>query len=303
MSAPQALTIDNTLIDDTYAEAFGMWAARLIVTARDEYWLRAATQAVCGYGTSVIACDAEVGVERWLNPEETPDDRPGVAILFFAFSAEALAKVLPKRTGQCLMTCPTVAVFSGLSDEIRLPLGNHLRFFGDGQQKSKCIAGRRYWRIPIMDGEFLCEDTAGASKAIGGGNFLIQAADQDSALKAARRAVEAMAPLEEIITPFPGGVVSCGSKVGSRYTGVKVSASLEHVPVVRSQVPSQLREGINSVLEIVIDGLSEQAIELTMRVGIQAAAGPGVVMISAGNYGGKLGKFHFPLHRIMKGGQ
>ncbi len=292
----------GTLIDDTYAEAFRMWAARIVVTAINEKWLRTAAQTVTGYGTSVIACDAEVGVERWFSPEETLDGRPGVAIMLFAFNYESLQKVIPKRVGQCLMTCPTTAVYDGLSTAVdRVPMGKHLRFFGDGQQKSKWIDGRRYWRIPIMDGEFVCEETCGAMKAIAGGNLQIEAVDQETALAAAERASAAIAPLADVITPFPGGVVSCGSKVGSRYAGLHVSANEVFSPTMRSRVKSQLHDSVNSVLEIVIDGLSEEAIRQAMKVGMEAAAGPGVVAISAGNFGGKLGKFHFPLHAIMQG--
>ncbi|HQR08884.1 MAG TPA: formylmethanofuran--tetrahydromethanopterin N-formyltransferase [Gemmatales bacterium] len=292
----------GSLIDDTYAEAFRMWAARVVVTAINEKWLHTAAQTVSGYGTSVIACDAEVGVERWLTKDETLDGRPGVAILLFAFNHEALIKVIPKRVGQCLMTCPTTAVYDGLPTATdRVPMGKHLRFFGDGQQKSKWIDGRRYWRIPIMDGEFLCEETCGAMKAIAGGNFQIEAVDQETALASAERAAAAIAPLADVITPFPGGIVSCGSKVGSRYAGLHVSANEVFAPTMRSRVKSQLHDGVNSVLEIVIDGLSEEAIRKAMKLGIEAACGPGVVAISAGNFGGKLGKYHFPLHGIMQG--
>lgn len=294
--------IRGTLIEDTYAEAFRMWAARLVVTACNEKWLRTAAQVVTGYGTSVIGCDAEAGIEQWLSSTETPDARLGVRLLFFCFSHDALIKVMPKRVGQCLMTCPTVAVFDGMpgcSD--RVPLGKHLRFFGDGRQKSKWIAGKRYWRIPIMDGEFVCEETCGAVKAIAGGNLQIEAADQKSCLEASERAVQAIAEVPDVITPFPGGVVSSGSKVGSRYRGLTVSANEQFSPVLGSRVSHQLHDGVNSVLEIVIDGLSEAAIRQAMKEGMEAAAGPGVVAISAGNYGGKLGKFHFPLRAIMEG--
>lgn len=292
----------GTLIEDTYAEAFRMWAARLVVTACNEKWLRTAAQVVTGYGTSVIGCDAEAGVEQWLSSDETPDARPGVRLLFFCFSHDALIKVMPKRVGQCLMTCPTVAVFDGMSGSgDRVPLGKHLRFFGDGRQKSKWIAGKRYWRIPIMDGEFVCEETCGAIKAIAGGNLQIEAADQQSCLEAAERAVQAITEIPEVITPFPGGVVSSGSKVGSRYRGLTVSANEQFSPVLRSRVSHQLHDGVNSVLEIVIDGLTEASIRQAMKAGMEAAAGPGVVAISAGNYGGKLGKFHFPLRAIMEG--
>src|SRR5688572_14580973 len=191
--------------------------ARLVVTAADEHWLDAAVREFCGYSSSVIACDAEIGVERHLPITETPDGRPGVAVLAFGFSADALAAAIPNRVGQCLMTCPSTAVYDGLRDSAtRLPLGKHIRFFGDGYQKSKQVAGKRYWRIPVMDGEFLVEDTVGVEKGVAGGNLIVQAVDNPTVLSAARRAVEAIAAVPGVITPFPGGVARSGSKVGSR---------------------------------------------------------------------------------------
>lgn len=295
------MLINGTLIDDTYAEAFRMYAARLHVTALNEKWLRTAAQVVTGYGTSVIGCDAEAGIERWLTVEQTLDARPGVALLFFAFSLDALKKVIPKRVGQCLMTCPTVAVFDGLPDAAdRAPMGKHLRYFGDGRQKSKWLAGKRYWRIPTMDGEFVCEESCGVMKAIAGGNLQIEATDHATALAAAERAVAAMETIPDVITPFPGGIVRCGSKVGSRYPGLQVSMNEVFAPTQRSRSKTLLHDGVNIVLEIVIDGLSEGSIRQAMKLGIQAAAGPGVIAISAGNFGGKLGKFQFPLRAILQ---
>src|SRR5262245_32429445 len=184
--------IGPTLIEDTFAEAFRVRYTRLLVTAHDDYWLQAALRSVTGYATSVIACDAEAGVERLLPPGETPDGRPGAAVMLFGFSAEGLAKSVPNRAGQCLMTCPTVAVYDGLPEaEERVPLGKHIRFFGDGFQKSKVIAGVRYWRIPVMDGEFLVQDDVGVEKGVGGGNIILQAESLEAALAAARRATQA----------------------------------------------------------------------------------------------------------------
>jgi len=289
-----------TFIEDTFAEAFRVRFVRLVVTAADDYWLHAALRSVTGYATSVIACDAEAGVERLLAQTETPDGRLGAAVLLFGFSAEGLAKSVPNRAGQCLMTCPTVAVFDGLPEaEERVPLGKHIRFFGDGFQKSKLIAGRRYWRIPVMDGEFLVQDNVGVEKGVGGGNIILQADTIETALSAARRATAAIDDLPEVIAPFPGGVVRSGSKVGSRYKKLVASTADAYCPTLRGRVPTKLREGANCALEIVIDGASEAAVSRAMAAAIRAAAGPGVVSIGAGNYGGKLGKFHFHLHQLL----
>ena len=294
------MQIGNTLIEDTFAEAFGMRYARLIVTAHDAYWLAAGLREFTGYSASVISCDAETGVERMLGQDETPDGRIGASVLVFGFSADALAKAIPNRTGQCLMTCATTAVYDGLPEsEERIPLGKHIRFFGDGYQKSKQVAGRRYWRIPVMDGEFLVEDKVGVRKGVAGGNIILQADSLEAALAAARRATGAVDATPGAIAPFPGGVARSGSKVGSRYKALRASTADAYCPTLRGRVESKLQEGCVAALEIVIDGVDEAAVGVAMTAALQAAAGEGVLFIGAGNYGGKLGKYHFRLHELM----
>lgn len=294
------MNIGATFVDDTFAEAFGMRYARLIVTAHDAFWLDAAVREFTGYSASVIACDAETGVDQWLAPAQTPDGRPGVALLVFGFSAEALARATANRAGQCLMTCPTTAVFDGLPGlDTRIPLGKHLRFFGDGYQKSKVLDGVRYWRVPVMDGEFVVTETLGVAKGIAGGNLVLQARALPPALDSARRAVEAISALAGTITPFPGGVVRSGSKVGSRYKAIKASTADAFCPTLRGRVPSRLHREAHCAYEIVIDGVSEAVVAEAMAAGIRAAAGEDVVAVSAGNYGGKLGKFHFHLRQLL----
>lgn len=292
--------IGTTLVVDTFAEAFRLRFARLLVTAHDDHWLDAAIRAACGYGTSVIGCDAEVGVERRIDENDTPDGRPGAALLLFAFSAEALAKAVANRTSQCLLTCPTTAVYDGLpSESERVSLGGHVRFFGDGREKTKVIEGRRYWRIPVMDGEFLVEETAGVAKGIGGGNIIVQGRSLEAALDAARRAVVAIEPVPGTITPFPGGVVRSGSKVGSIYESLRASTNEAFCPSLVGRDPTSLHADATACLEIVIDGSTEQAVATAMAAGIRAASGDDVPAISAGNYGGALGKFHFHLHQVL----
>jgi formylmethanofuran--tetrahydromethanopterin N-formyltransferase len=292
--------IGNTQISDTFAEAFRLRFTRIVVTAHDEHWLDAAVRAACGYGTSVIGCDAEIGVERPLSAGETPDGRVGAALLAFGFAADALGKAVANRTAQCLLTCPTVSVFDGLpTAEERGPLGRHIRFFGDGFEKSKVVDGRRFWRVPVMDGEFLVEESIGIEKGVGGGNFILQGTNLDETLAAARRAVAAIAALPGVITPFPGGVVRSGSKVGSRYEGLRASTNDAFCPGLAGRVATELVPGAACGLEIVIDGIDEATVAAAMAAGIRAAAAPGIVGISAGNYGGKLGKFHFHLHQVL----
>ena len=207
-----AMMLDGVEIEDTFAEAFGMRATRLIVTADSAHWARIAGATATGFATSVIGCGAEAGIERELPPDETPDGRPGVALLIFGINREGLAKAVRDRVGQCVLTCPGTACYGGIEGE-PLPLGRVLRYFGDGHEAAKQIDGRRYWRIPVMDGEFLCEDTVGQQKAVGGGNFLILGRGRAAVLAAAERAVAAMRQLPGVIMPFPGGVVRSGSKI------------------------------------------------------------------------------------------
>jgi formylmethanofuran--tetrahydromethanopterin N-formyltransferase len=289
-------------IVDTFAEAFGMRGARVIITAQSAGWARTAAQSMTGFATSVIGCKVEAGIEAEIGPDDTPDGRPGISVLLFAFDAEALGRQLIDRVGQTILTCPTTACFDGLPDSPdRVTVGGALRHFGDKFQSSKVLDGQRYWRIPVMEGEFLVQETFGVQRAIGGGNFLIMARDQVSALAAAEAAVDAMRGVRGIIMPFPGGIVRAGSKVGAKkYKNMIASTNDAYCPTLRgrSGVDSQIPDGANSVLEIVIDGLDRAAIEEAMRVGLAAACRPGVVEITAGNYGGKLGKHHFHLHQL-----
>jgi formylmethanofuran--tetrahydromethanopterin N-formyltransferase len=294
------LNVESTQIDDTFAEAFSMSYVRLVVTAHDEHWLGAAVDEVTGYSSSVIACDSETGLDQWLAADETPDGRPGAVILVFGFSPQALSKAVPNRTGQCIMTCPTTAVYDGMGEvQPRIPLGKHIRFFGDGYQKSKQLAGKRYWRIPVMDGEFLVQEDLGVGKGVGGGNIIIQSVDKQSGLDAARRAVEAIGRVKGVITPFPGGVVRSGSKVGSRYKALRASTSDSFCPSLRGRVESRLHADAHCAYEVVIDGTSPEVVAEAMRVAMRAAVAEGVVAIGAGNYGGKLGKHHFHLRDLV----
>lgn len=298
------MNINGVHIDNTFAEAFNMRGTRVIITAQNLKWAYNAGNAITGFATSVIGCGVEADVECELSPKETPDARPGVSILMFAMGSAVLMKQLETRVGQCILTCPTAAAFSGIEGSDRINLGKNLRFFGDGFQTSKQFGGKRYWRIPVMDGEFICEETTGMVRAIGGGNFLILAESQPQALAAAEAAIEAMKKIPNVIMPFPGGVVRSGSKVGSKYKALFASTNDAFCPTLKGITKTELSPEIESVMEIVIDGLTEADIRKVTRVGIAAAcelgAKNGIKRISAGNYGGKLGQFQFHLHDIMK---
>ena len=302
------MLINGVQIDETFAEAFNMRGTRVIITAQNLKWAYHAANAMTGFATSVIGCGVEAGIERELSTDESPDGRPGLSILMFAMGSKVLMQQLETRMGQCILTCPTAAAFAGIESEDRINLGKNLRFFGDGYQTSKLFSNpngmsKRYWRIPVMDGEFLCEETTGMVRAIGGGNFLILATSQPAALAAAEAAIEAMKQIPNVIMPFPGGVVRSGSKVGSKYKTMFASTNDAFCPTLKGATNTELSAEIESVMEIVIDGLNFEDIAEAMRVGIQAICdlgeASGVKRISAGNYGGKLGPHHFKLHEIM----
>lgn len=297
------LRLNGVEIVDTFAEAFPIKAARLIITADELRWAQTAATVMCGNATSVIACDVEAAIERIVSPEETPDGRPGVAVLVFGFSVEGLGKAVQSRVGQCVLTCPTTACYNGIFDcppEKQFRVGGALRYFGDTFQKSKKLGERRFWRIPVMDGEFLCEDWFGTVTGVAGGNLLICGRHGCSTLRATEATVNAIRELPDVALPFPGGIVRSGSKVGSRYPKLKASTNDAYCPTLRGMTPTELPEDCRAVYEIVIDGLHFAAVQLAMQLGLHAAAAcPDVLLITAGNYGGKLGKHHFHLRELL----
>lgn len=298
------MKINDVSIENTFAEAFPMKATRIIVTAANDTWADHAARAMTGFATSVIACGCEAGIERSLKPTETPDGRPGISVLMFSMNTKELSKQIQNRVGQCVLTCPTTACYSGLDDGDSIALGRNLRYFGDGYQISKKFGNTRYWRVPVMDGEFVCEEDARVTKAIGGGNFLILSETQEQALIASERAITAMRRVPNVIMPFPGGVVRSGSKVGSKYSALPASTNHLFCPTLKGLVDSKLPREVGAVLEIVIDGLDADSISHATAVGVRAACAAGrkrgIIGISAGNYGGNLGPYHFKLREILK---
>jgi formylmethanofuran--tetrahydromethanopterin N-formyltransferase len=294
------MRLHQAQVVDTFAEAFPMWGARIVVTAETPEWAIQAGRSLTGFATSVIGCKCEAGIERELDAAETADGRPGVSALLFALDADGLAKRLVERVGMTVLTCPTTACFNGLDAEDDVDVGGKLRYFGDGWQASKVLDGRRYWRIPVMEGEFLVEERFGIVEGVGGGNLIILAEDAATALGAADAAAAAMRAVEGAILPFPGGIARSGSKVGSRYQGQIASTNHVLCPTLRAQVDdSQVPDGVGSVFEIVIDGLAPEPVREAMRVGLDAAARAGAQQITAGNYGGSLGEHHFHLRELV----
>jgi formylmethanofuran--tetrahydromethanopterin N-formyltransferase len=307
MRAMRALIVNGVRVDDTFAEAFPMRATALIITAGSPEWARQAAVTMTGFATSVIGCGCEAGIDRALGSKETPDGRPGVRVLMFAVSTGELQKQLMGRVGQCVLTSPGAACYAGIdgAGAARLKLGSALRYFGDGWQISKRFGGKHYWRIPVLDGEFLCEAMTGLTKeAVGGGNLLIMGRSGRATLAAAQAAVKAIGRIPDVITPFPGGIARSGSKVGSKYKSVRASTNEPYCPTLKGVVATALDDDIASVLEIVIDGLTPDAVTAAMRAGLTAiirlGAKRGAVRVGAGNYGGKLGPHHFRLKELLR---
>jgi formylmethanofuran--tetrahydromethanopterin N-formyltransferase len=290
-------------IVDTFAEMFPMWASRVLITADNEKWALTAASVATGLATSVIMSPAEAGIESTVAPKETPDNRMGVVIQIYNRNRFELKRQMILRIGQCVMTCPTTSAFDALPNaKRRLKVGRSLRLFGDGFQRKSLVGNRKVWKIPVMEGDFIVENTFGASEAIAGGNFLILAKDKASGLRAAEEAISAIkTKASHVIMPFPGGICRSGSKAGSLKYKLKASTNHPFCPGLRTLVPdSQVPEGVGCVYEVVVNGLTLEAVKKAMSAGVKAATTvSGVVRISAGNYGGKLGPYKAYLKEIL----
>jgi len=292
-------------IEDTFAEMFEMWASRVLITAENEKWALTAAEVATGFASSIIGSPAEAGIERLVLASETPDGRAGALIQIYHRTRSELKRQMIARIGQCVMTCPTTAAFNALEGTTRkLKVGRSLRFFGDGFQKFDEMYGRKVWRIPVMEGEFIVESSFGIKRGVAGGNFFIMAKDLKSGLAAAELAVETIRKnVREVILPFPGGICRSGSKVGSLKYKLPASTNHLYCPKLRGVVSdSQVPEGVNTIYEIVINGLSLESVKMAMAEGIKAAVKvPGVVRISAGNYGGRIGPIKVYLRELIEG--
>ena len=291
-------------IEETFAEAFPMVAGRLLITAASERWASIAGKTATGFASSIIMSPAEAGVEGKRVPaDKTPDGRPGVVLQIWHWSRRELKLQMITRIGQCILTCPTTAAFDAMPDAKRLlKVGRALRKFGDGFQKRDRLGNRTIWRIPVMEGEFVIEDTFGVRRGVAGGNFIIMADSQVSGLDAAEKAVDAMGTVEGVVLTFPGGICRSGSKVRSMKYKLPASTNHPFCPTLRTSISdSKVPETVRSAYELVFNGLDTEIVKKATGVGVAAAAKvPGVVKITAVNFCGKLGPYQIPLVDALK---
>lgn len=274
-----------------------------MITADSERWALTSARAATGFAVSVIMSPAEAGIERTVNPRETPDSRPGVIIQIYHNTGHGLKDQLLRRIGQCVLTCPTTAAFDAMGDKAvkRLKIGAALRYFGDGYQKKGKVGDRDIWRIPVMEGEFKIENRFGVKLGVAGGNFLILAENQKAGLEASERAVAAtVGKVEGVIMSFPGGICRSGSKIGSLKYKLTASTNLAYCPTIRESFPdSTIPDDVGSVYELIYNGLNFTCVKEAMRKGIETTMETsGVMKISAANFGGKLGAHKLYLKKL-----
>jgi len=297
------MIINGVEIEDNFAEAFGIKVSRILITAATKKLALVAATEATGYGTSVIGCLAEAGIDGYVPPQETPDGRPGYIIMICNMNKDKLDHELLERVGMCVLTAATTAVFDWMDEpDEKLKTGQKLKFFGDGYEQTLDIGGRKVHSIPLMSGDFLVEAELGIRAGVAGGNFFILAENQPAGLLAADAAVDAIEAVPGAITPFPGGIVASGSKVGSiKYKFLGASTNEKMCVTLKDEVEGcQIPENVNGVYEIVIDGVDEETVKAAMKAGIEAAVKIfGVIQISAGNFGGNLGKYQIKLHELF----
>lgn len=302
----------HPVVDDTYAEAFKSLYAEILITARDRTWLDHAVNAATGNASSTIMCDCEAGLDRYVGPggdasAPTPDGRPGAIVQFHvpifrkkrAALADALERALLVRISQNVLTCPTAACFNLLDTDPFYKLGRKIAYFGNGYQFRDQRYGRPVWVIPILAGEFVIDRRFGYREGLMGGNLWFFGSGVEAALAAAERGTAAVARIPGVITPFPGGIASSGSKAGSKYSFAIASTYEKFCPTLRGKpgVESALPEGVNAVMEVIINGRDIISIVAATQAAIAASADtPGLIRISAGNYAGQLGKSFIYLH-------
>ncbi len=300
------------LVDDTYAEGFRSIYGEVLVTARDRKWLQHCVNAATGHASSTIMCDCEAGVSQWIDEEQaaaggTPDGRVGAVLQFHVprfmkNRRKQLEKVMLARISQNVLTCPTTRCFNQLDTEDYFKLGRKVALFGDRHQFRDVRYEQKGWVVPILGGEFFLSRRFGFRDGVMGGNLWFFGPDEDTALDAAERAAEAAEKTPDSVTTFPGGIAGSGSKAGSSYDFLIAATYAEYCPTLKEKLgeKSKVPDGVSSIMEIIINGRDLNALQNATRNAIHAAAEtPGLIKISAGNYGGRLGKTFVHLHELL----
>ena len=296
-----------TEVEDTFAEAFDGLFCRIVITARDEVRLKRAA-----YGSTalpmVVVGRGEGGIEEWLGPAETPDGRLGAIVQFWTGISESqpfevmlkkFVKEASYRIRQEILVEPTTCVFNALDSASHFDVMDSVGHCGDGYEWEEEYAGRQVINVPIMMPSFRIERYLGYDVGVSGGNLWFMCQDEDSALKAGDKALESVHSIRGVITPFD--ICAAGSKPETKYPEIGPTTNHLYVPSLKEKITeSKVPEGVRSIPEIVINGVSLDVVRQAMKVSIDAVRDmKGVVKISSGNYGGKLGKYRIYLHELL----
>ncbi|MBS1262877.1 MAG: Formylmethanofuran--tetrahydromethanopterin formyltransferase [Methanonatronarchaeales archaeon] len=294
------MRLNGVHVEETFAELFPMKYCRMLVTAATERLATTSAREATGFGTSIIMAPGEAGIERTMSGDETLDGRPGAVIQVWHRDDESLQNALLGRIGQCVLTAPTTSLFDAGGDP-GFRLGEQVAFFGDGHQRNEEMYGRDVWLVPRMDGDFVVEDSVSIEEGVAGGNFFVLGRTQGSALQGAEAAIDAIGGVEGVVTSFPGGICSSGSKPGSEQYGFMLATTNEfYAPSIRDEVDTALPDDVGAVYEIVMNGVTLEALKGATAAGIRAATTvEGVVGIDAGNYGGNIGPYEIHLREVL----
>jgi len=301
--------VNKAQIEDTYAEAFEGIFCRVIVTSDDEETLRKAAQDATATPSIVIG-RVEGGIEKWLSKKETPDKRKGAILQFwggidskkpFANSMKKFEIELSYRIRQDILVKPFTAVFDALPKaEGKMDMMERVGHCGDGYEWAENRYDRNVIIVPILVPDFIIERYLNYAHGVMGANFWIMCKTKGAVKEAGEKALQAINKIKGVITPFD--VCSAGSKPETRYPWIGPTTNHPYCPSLKRKLgkTSKVPKNVTYIPEIVINGTSLQAVKKAMKAGIKAALDVnGVVKISAGNYGGKLGDYKVYLRELF----
>jgi formylmethanofuran--tetrahydromethanopterin N-formyltransferase len=301
--------VKKTEIEDTYAEAFDGLFCRIIVTADDAETLQKAAEDAAAT-PSIVVGRVESGIEKWLSEKETPDRRKGALVQFWggidqkrplSDSLKRFEIELSIRIRQDILVKPFTAVFDALPKAGgKMDMMERVGHCGDGYEWTEKRHGREVLVVPIMVPDFIIERYIGYAHGISGANFWVMCRTKESVKESGEKALEAVHKVDGVITSFD--VCSAGSKTETRFPWIGPTTNHLYCPSLKKRLgeASKVPDGVNYIPEIVIDGISMKAVKKAMMAGIDAALKvKGVVRVSAGNYGGKLGDYKIYLRELF----